>query len=144
MRLLIQGADDAFMEKLLPLLRTPVLVIDLRPREAKTLAWAGDDLPVYHSFDALEGLCDWEDAVYETALDGVEAVYAPPAGAAWPDVQTELPYEDCLILADAPLTFSEDQMLDAKAGVRHAAAVWNQEQGLLQRLLNVFKDQNHE
>ena len=47
MRLIIRGADDEFIRTLLPLLKTPAILADLRTEKTDTGIWQGDDLPVY-------------------------------------------------------------------------------------------------
>ncbi|MDI9502375.1 MAG: hypothetical protein GX291_00575 [Tissierellia bacterium] len=142
MRLIIRGADDEFIRTLLPLLKTPAILADLRTEKTDTGIWQGDDLPVYNSFDARSGLCEWEDALYDTCVAGVQAVYPPREQQEIPGEETPPPFPACILLTEED--FSADEVLDASLGARRIAAVWNGEQGFLQRFFAALKGNNHE
>lgn len=144
MQLTIQHADDALIEQLLPRLNKPVILLDFRLREEKAVSWQGDDLPVYHSYDALAGLCDWEDVLYDTKEDGVMAAYPPPNEALWPEEPVLPPFSDCLYLTDDDRGPESDETVQASLGAKRIAARWNQEQGILDRLLFLFKGKHNE
>lgn len=139
MKLRIEGATDAFVTRLLPLLNTPAVLVDFRVHGERTKDWQGDDLPVFHSLDALAGLCDWEDALYDTNTEDIRYVIAPPKDAALPEEKVLPDWSDVIYLTDEGFLPPADQVTDAGAGHKKCAALWNQEQGILDRLLQVFK-----
>ncbi len=144
MRILIQGADNPLIENLLPLLTTPAVLVDLRQGTEQIVPWQGDDLPVYHSYDALAGLCEWEDALYETCVEVVRAVYAPARAMPWPDETVWPPFSEGIFLADDTPVPEVDITVDAARGAKGIAALWNGEQSIFDRIRSLFKGKKHE
>lgn len=80
----------------------PQWLIDLRTdRAQRVVVWAGDELPVYHAGDVLDGLCTWEDATYPTSVENLTAVYPPAVGATLPQTLPALPTEATIVFLDA-------------------------------------------
>ena len=100
MKILLTGLtrDDELAQALAEFDKTEEMrLVDLRrTREKKNVGYRDDGLPIYHSFDVLHELCTWEEALYETKIDGLMAVYPPPLDAELP------PFDGVGQLADLP------------------------------------------
>lgn len=103
MKILIAGlADETAILAFLQNNPQMCLVDFRRDRQTKRVAYLGEELPVYHSWDILNGLATWEEALYETNIPGLKAVYPPPGNAGFLDmsVMPELPWDSILMLID--------------------------------------------
>lgn len=121
MRMAIAGMKDGTacvqaMQKAPP--SDPMVIVDLRRyRDQKRVEYMGEELPVYHSFDVLQGLSSWEESLYETNIENVMAVYPPSRDSERPDLARlpEFPWESVLLFVDPDMTpMIEETSFDKK------------------------------